>query len=46
MNHGDEKYIYEIYGKAMTNLLREHKEQISYPEKKMAPYQYEKKKKE
>jgi hypothetical protein len=34
INHGDEKYIYEIYVKAMTNLLRENKKQISYIHRK------------
>ncbi len=34
VNHGDGRYVYEIYGKAMTNLLKENKKQISYIEKK------------
>src|SRR5919201_2651166 len=34
INHGDEKYIYEIYGKAMTNLLKEDKMQLSYIQRK------------
>ena len=34
INHGDERYVYEIYGKAMTSLLKENKKQISYIEKK------------
>jgi DNA-binding transcriptional ArsR family regulator len=25
INHGDERYVYEIYGKAMTNLLKQSK---------------------
>ena len=27
INHGDERYVYEIYGKAVTNLLKEDKKQ-------------------
>jgi hypothetical protein len=34
INHGDETYVYEIYGKAMANLLREDKKQISYIQRK------------
>jgi DNA-binding transcriptional ArsR family regulator len=34
INHGDERYVYEIYGKAVTNLLKEDKKQISYIERK------------
>jgi DNA-binding transcriptional ArsR family regulator len=34
INHGDEKYIYEIYGKAMTNLLKENKKQLPYIQRK------------
>ena len=30
INHGDERYVYEIYGRAMTNLLNETKKQLSY----------------
>jgi DNA-binding transcriptional ArsR family regulator len=30
INHGDEKYVYEIYGRAIMNLLKEDKKQISY----------------
>jgi hypothetical protein len=41
INHGDETYVYEIYGKAMANLLREDKKQISYIQrKKIASGQY------
>jgi DNA-binding transcriptional ArsR family regulator len=29
VNHGEETYVYEIYGKAMTNLLNESKKQLS-----------------
>jgi DNA-binding transcriptional ArsR family regulator len=37
INHGDERYIYEIYGKAMFTLLKEDK-QLSYiPRKKQLP---------
>src|ERR687885_2732473 len=34
INHGDERYVYEIYGKAVTNLLKEDKKQISSIERK------------
>jgi hypothetical protein len=34
INHGDERYVCEIYGKEMTNLLKENKKQIPYIEKK------------
>ena len=34
INHGDERYVYEIYGKAVTNLLNEDKKQISSIERK------------
>jgi DNA-binding transcriptional ArsR family regulator len=34
IDHGDERYVYEIYGKAMTNLLKEDKKQISYIQRK------------
>jgi DNA-binding transcriptional ArsR family regulator len=34
INHGDEKYIYEIYGKAIANLLKEGKMQLSYIQRK------------
>ena len=34
INHGDERYVYEIYGKAVTNLLKEDKKQVSYIERK------------
>jgi hypothetical protein len=30
INHGDERYVYEVYGRAMTNLLNETKKQLSY----------------
>lgn len=33
INHGDERYIYEIYGKAMFTLLKEDK-QLSYIQRK------------
>jgi DNA-binding transcriptional ArsR family regulator len=34
INHGDERYVYEIYGKAITNLLIEDKKQLSYIQRK------------
>jgi hypothetical protein len=34
IDHGDERYVYEIYGKAMTDLLKEDKKQISYIQRK------------
>jgi DNA-binding transcriptional ArsR family regulator len=34
INHGDERYVYEIYGKAVTNLLKEDKKQIPSIERK------------
>src|SRR5919202_5275111 len=34
INHGDERYVYEIYGKAITNLLKEDKKQIPSIERK------------
>ena len=34
INHSDEKYIYEIYGKAIANLLKEGKMQLSYIQRK------------
>jgi DNA-binding transcriptional ArsR family regulator len=34
INHGDERYVYEIYGKAVTNLLKEGKKQIPSIERK------------
>jgi DNA-binding transcriptional ArsR family regulator len=34
INHGDEKYIYEIYGRAITNLLKEDKKQLPYIQEK------------
>ena len=34
INHGDERYVYEIYGKAMTNLLKEGKKQLSLVQRK------------
>jgi hypothetical protein len=34
INHGDEKYVYEIYGKAIMNLLNEDKKQLSYIQRK------------
>jgi DNA-binding transcriptional ArsR family regulator len=30
INHGDERYVYKIYGKAMNNLLKGYKKQMSY----------------
>ena len=36
INHGDERHVYEIYGKAIMNLLKEDKKQtILYSRKKM-----------
>jgi hypothetical protein len=34
INHGDERYVYEIYAKAMTNLLNETKKQLSSTQRK------------
>jgi DNA-binding transcriptional ArsR family regulator len=34
INHSDEKYIYEIYGKAIANLLKEGKMQLSSIQRK------------
>jgi DNA-binding transcriptional ArsR family regulator len=34
INHGDERYVYEIYGKAIMNLLKEDRKQLSYIERK------------
>jgi DNA-binding transcriptional ArsR family regulator len=34
INHGDERYVYEIYGKAMANLLKESKKQLSLVQRK------------
>ena len=34
INHGDERYVYEIYGKAMANLLKERKKQLSLVQRK------------
>jgi DNA-binding transcriptional ArsR family regulator len=34
IHHGDEKYVYEIYGKAIMNLLKEDKKQLSYIQRK------------
>jgi DNA-binding transcriptional ArsR family regulator len=34
INHGDERYVYEIYGKAMANLLKEGKRQLSLVQRK------------
>ena len=28
INHGDERYVYEIFGKAIMNLLKEDKKQL------------------
>jgi DNA-binding transcriptional ArsR family regulator len=33
-NHGDERCVYEIYGKAIMNLLRDDKKQLSYIQRK------------
>src|SRR5919202_906476 len=34
INHGDERYVYEIYGKAMTNLLKEGGKRVSLVQRK------------
>ena len=34
INHGDEKYVFEIYGKAISNLLKEDKKQLPYIQRK------------
>ena len=34
INHGDERYVYEIYGKAMANLLKQSKRQLSIVHRK------------
>ena len=34
INHGDERYVYELYGKAMANLLKEGKKQLSLAQRK------------
>jgi len=34
INHGDEKYVYELYGKAIMNLLKEDKKKLSYIQRK------------
>jgi DNA-binding transcriptional ArsR family regulator len=34
VNHGDERYVYKIYGKAIINLLIENKKKLSVQEKK------------
>ena len=34
INHGDERYVYEIYGKAMANLFKEGKKQLSLIQRK------------
>jgi DNA-binding transcriptional ArsR family regulator len=34
INHGDETYVYEIYGKAMANLFKEGKKQLSLIQRK------------
>jgi DNA-binding transcriptional ArsR family regulator len=36
VNHGEEAYVYEMYGKAMTNLLNESKKQLSVVNRKRA----------
>ena len=34
VNHGDERHVYEIYGKAITNLLNETKKQLFLVQRK------------
>jgi DNA-binding transcriptional ArsR family regulator len=34
INHGDERYVYDIYGKAMANLLKEGKKRLSLVQRK------------
>jgi DNA-binding transcriptional ArsR family regulator len=34
INHGDERYVYEIYGKAITNLLKEGRKELFYTKRK------------
>jgi hypothetical protein len=34
IDHGDERYVYEIYGKEIMNLLKEDKKQLSYIQRK------------
>ena len=34
INHGDERYVYEIYGKAITNLLKEGRKEFFYTKRK------------
>ena len=34
INHGDERYVYEIYGKAITNLLKEGEKRVSLVQRK------------
>ena len=34
INHGDERYVYEIYGKAMANLLKEGEKRVSLVQRK------------
>ncbi len=34
INHGDETYVYEIYGKAMANLFKEGKKRLSLVQRK------------
>jgi DNA-binding transcriptional ArsR family regulator len=34
INHGDERYVYEIYGKAMTNLMKEGEKRVSLVQRK------------
>jgi len=34
INHGDERYVYEIYGKAITNLLKEGRKELFYRKRK------------
>jgi DNA-binding transcriptional ArsR family regulator len=36
INHGDEHNVYEIYAKAIANLLKEDKKQLSYIQRKKA----------
>src|SRR5215217_2545964 len=34
INHGDERYVYEIYGKAITNLLKQGRKELFYRKRK------------
>ena len=35
IHHGDERYVYEIYGKAIMNLLKEDKKQLLISKEKI-----------